>query len=164
MIAWPLIKTFAPWLLIITAFGATYFAGYYNADQERIEQIAAIRANSDAVLRSSLERSAVIRKNLTTATQHIEATANANRSIIDTLYADNLARAKRLQFTAGCRRDATDSDTGAAGMDDERNDTGTRILQQVGQRIVEDARIAGRAAEIARNWKDYALTIREACK
>lgn len=156
-IAWPLIKAFAPWLLIIAAFGATYFAGVVVTREEYIARESAKDAIYSATYKAALERNAVIRKNLTTATQHIEATANANRSIIDNLYADNLARAKRLQFSTGCRRDATDRDTGATGNSNAAT-AGTGVFFE---ELAESARQADQLTETARACQSYIFKLRE---
>lgn len=156
-LAWGIIRTLAPYLIIAGILAADFTFGYYRADMRRVKEIADINAKSELIVKQADEKNATVKESLIVAQKHIEATANANRQIIESLADDNSKRvqlvARRCPITLPKDRTSTSSSDGT--------DTDTRKFWQG---FVEEARRADEVTETARACQSYLDTLQYAFK
>lgn len=88
--AWQLFKKLAPFLFIAALLAAIWIHGYRTADVKRIQELAAIQAQSDALLDANIKQNAINEASARQFNQQLEASHAQSVATINT-YHDNLA-------------------------------------------------------------------------
>lgn len=154
-IALALFKRFAPIIAVVLILGATWAHGYVTADKSRIEQIAQINAESDALLKQATAANLEKAKKIDDAAKHIEETNHANRQVIESIADHNRALAVRVQQSAGRCVCAVPTNTKPA----ESRDGTIAGAGEFWTRAVESARHADEVTEVARACQNYVKSL-----
>jgi hypothetical protein len=160
-VALALFKKCAPYIAAALIVTAIWMHGYHTADAKRIQEIADITAQSNAVLNEANIKNAEIEKQLSVSALIIGETYEKHQTEIANITDDNRQLlAKRLRESSGrCNTMSNSSKTTSSGNEEF---TDYWLVQQaIADRLIERHEYADQIVETARACQDYVKTITE---